>query len=108
MDEAVTAFLDIQGGHLKLKDKCDFSDISDWPQFLTIQTSKWLDMATNWTMHSSPDKVLVVHYENLKTDLKSELRKILTFLNLPVDDERCERVYSCVLTCVISQLLRFE
>ena len=38
----------------------------DWHQFVTIQTSKWLDMATNWTIHSSPKKVLVVHYENVK------------------------------------------
>ena len=29
----------------------------DWHQFVTIQTSKWLDMATNWTIHSSSKKV---------------------------------------------------
>ena len=33
-------------------------------------------------------QVLVVHYENLKSDLKSELRKILGHLNLPVVEER--------------------
>ena len=31
--------------------------ISEWQKFVTIQMSKWLDMATNWTIHSSPDKV---------------------------------------------------
>ena len=30
---------------------------ADWEHFVTIQMSKWLDMATNWTIHSSPDKV---------------------------------------------------
>ena len=29
----------------------------DWHQFVTIQASKWLDMATNWTIHSTPKKV---------------------------------------------------
>ena len=33
-------------------------------------------------------QVLVVHYENLKSDLKSELRKILGYLNLPVVEDR--------------------
>lgn len=31
--------------------------LSEWPQFVTIQASKWLDMATNWTVHSVPEKV---------------------------------------------------
>ena len=35
-------------------------NISDWEQFITIQTSKWLDMVTNWTLHSDPNKVNII------------------------------------------------
>jgi len=65
----------------------------DWHQFVTIQASKWLDMATNWTMHSSPKKVLVVHYENVKTDVLTEMRKILNFFNMPISEDRLKCLF---------------
>ncbi len=33
-------------------------------------------------------QVLVLHYENLKSDLKSEIRRVLNFLRLPIDESR--------------------
>jgi len=62
----------------------------DWHQFVTIQASKWLDMASNWTIHSSPTKVLVVHYENVKADILAEMRKILAFFDMPINEERLQ------------------
>lgn len=62
----------------------------DWTQFVAIETNKWLDMATNWTVFSTPEQVLVIHYENVKHDLLSEMRKILNFLHLPVDELRLQ------------------
>ena len=63
---------------------------SDWEQFVTVQLSKWLEMASYWTRFSDPDKLLVVHYENLQANLGLELKKILTHLHLPVDRDRIE------------------
>lgn len=60
----------------------------EWQKFVTIQMSKWLDMATNWTIHSSPDKALVVHYENVKHDTLSEMFKVLDFFHMPIDRNR--------------------
>jgi len=45
-------------------------------------------MATNWTVYSNPQKVYVLHYENLKIDLKSEMKNVLKFLGLPMDEKR--------------------
>lgn len=63
---------------------------SDWEKYVTVQTGKWLDMATNWTIHSTSQKVLVVHYENVKHDLIHEMRRILTFFHLPIDEDRLQ------------------
>ena len=40
--------------------RISLQNISDWEQFVTIQTSKWLDMVTNWTLHSDPNKVNIL------------------------------------------------
>ena len=66
---------------------------SEWKQFVTIQMSKWLDMATNWTLYSDPSKLLVIHYENVRNDLQSVLRQISQFFNLPLSQNRL----NCVL-----------
>eukprot|EP00095_Tigriopus_kingsejongensis_P011216 maker-scaffold669_size115232-snap-gene-0.22 protein:Tk11216 transcript:maker-scaffold669_size115232-snap-gene-0.22-mRNA-1 annotation:"wsc domain-containing protein 1" len=62
----------------------------DWPQFVAIQMSRWLDMATNWTHYSDPSQVMVLHYENVKSDVAREMRKVLKFLKLPVNEDRIE------------------
>lgn len=60
----------------------------DWNQFVAIQMSRWLEMAANWTMNSDPSKVLVLHYENVKSNPKREMRKVLNFLRIPADPSR--------------------
>ena len=40
--------------------------VPDWAHFVSIEAGKWLDMATNWTVHSSPEKVKVVNYEEVR------------------------------------------
>lgn len=61
-----------------------------WAPYVKIQLKRWLDMVTAWTSNDQRNQVLVVHYEHLKTDLPNVLRKILTFLNLPIDEDRLE------------------
>jgi hypothetical protein len=35
----------------------------------------------------------VVHYENVKTDILTEMRKILNFFNMPIREERLECLF---------------
>ncbi|XP_059097809.1 WSCD family member AAEL009094-like [Tigriopus californicus] len=60
----------------------------DWNQFVAIQMSRWLEMAANWTLNSNPSKVLVLHYENVKSNPEREMRKVLNFLQIPADPSR--------------------
>jgi len=75
------------GGHMGVGPASSY-DRKDWESFVTIETSAWLGMAVNWTRSSEPDKLLVVHYEEVKTDLESQMRKILQFLGVEVDQKR--------------------
>lgn len=43
-------------------------------------------MAVNWTLYAN--ELLIVHYEDVKKDPLPELRRILKFLELPVDEAR--------------------
>ena len=62
------------------------SGLAEWPYFLADQTRHWLGTAVNWTQHSS--ELLIVHYEQLKEDPLPQLRRVLRFLRLPVDERR--------------------
>ena len=72
---------------------------------MEIEVNDWLDMALNWTsvgkncistlvFHNSPQflasphSLLVVHYENVQKDIRSEIRKITSFLGMTEDTER--------------------
>lgn len=70
-------------------------DWTEWPDFLADQTRRWLGTAVNWTLYA--DELLIVHYEDVKNDPLPELRRILAFLELPVDEERlaCIEVSVC-------------
>jgi len=59
---------------------------SEWNQFVAIQASKWLDMATNWTKFGQ--EALVLHYEDLKSQPEVEMTRVLRHLHLPLDEER--------------------
>lgn len=59
---------------------------TEWGDFFLDQTRHWLATAVNWTFHSS--ELLTVHYEELKEDPLPQLRRILNFLKLPIDERR--------------------
>ena len=92
------------------------NSISDWPRFVAIQAGRWFSMLDHWTKHSSPREVgssihhhhhhhhrslqcstpspslpiqvLVIHYENIQSDIAGSLRTLLRFLGLPEDEAR--------------------
>lgn len=69
-----------------------FFSPTEWQDFVMDQTRHWLGTAVNWTENSK--QLLVVHYEKLKEDPIPELRRIMKFLDLPIDERRldCVRV----------------
>jgi len=60
----------------------------EWIDFLSDQTRHWVVTASNWMENST--ELLIVHYELLKNKPLPELRKILRFLKVPVDEQRLE------------------
>ena len=58
----------------------------DWDNFVTIQIMAWRDKMFNWIPAIRHGGVL--HYEKLIHDQSNELRKLLQYLNLTVDEPR--------------------
>ncbi len=67
---------------------CYFQHGTEWPDFLMDQTRRWLGTAVNWTQYST--ELLSIHYEDLRKDPRPQLRLILEFLQLPVDERRLD------------------
>ncbi|KAK3549474.1 hypothetical protein QTP86_001474 [Hemibagrus guttatus] len=57
-----------------------------WPEFVETYSVWWLSHALAWLKFSR--RLLVVHYEQLLTDLMHQLRLMTAFLNVTVPDER--------------------
>lgn len=58
----------------------------EWPEFVNSYASWWASHALDWLQYGK--KLLVVHYEDLKKDLIGKLREMVTFLNLPINEDR--------------------
>ncbi len=87
--DAVLSFHNfLYGGHTGIAPAADYSR-PEWPDFFMDQTRRWLATAVNWTTANN-NKLLIVHYERLKEDTLAELRRILSFLQIPVNEDRLE------------------
>jgi len=86
-DAVMSKFNYLYGGHQGRASPDNF-DRSVWEKFVEIEVNDWLDMALNWTSVASPHSLLVVHYENVQKDIRSEIRKITSFLGMTEDTER--------------------
>ncbi|XP_076875335.1 sialate:O-sulfotransferase 1 [Brachyhypopomus gauderio] len=58
----------------------------EWPEFVDSYASWWASHALAWLQYST--RLLVVHYEELQEDLRPRLKRIASFLNASVSDER--------------------
>jgi hypothetical protein len=73
-----------------------------FPEFLDdwcngkIVFGSWLAHLSNWIQacHSESSRVLLVHYEDMKTDLKGSLQRIARFLEVELADERIDYLAS--------------
>ena len=53
----------------------------------------WENFYLDWLSEADRDKLCVLHYENVKDQLPTALRKILIFLHIPLDEGR----FQCTL-----------
>ena len=64
-----------------------------WNQRVSKDIKRYLEFHEHWLRKGSQIKILVVFYEDLKSDLGNQLRRMAKFLNIKVTDE----IISCVL-----------
>lgn len=56
-----------------------------WHKFVKGQLNRWKTSNLSWTFKSQKP-ILIVYYDELKKKMKETLRKILKFVNFPVDE----------------------
>lgn len=66
--------------------------LAGWADFVTLKTRLWRDFYIDWLTMSKPENMHVTYYEDLKTDPVEEMKKILHYLHLPVDNSRLQCV----------------
>ena len=62
--------------------------ILDWMNFASVLAEVWKEFSLDWIMNAND--ALVSHYENMMYHKHEELRKIMRYLNLPIDEKRIE------------------
>lgn len=67
--------------------------LSGWAEFVELKIKLWESFYSDWLVQCPIEDVFVTHYESLKSNLVSELKEILNFLHVPIDDDRLACVY---------------
>ena len=57
------------GGHTGFAKDDQFRG-AGWQEFIEIKSQAWLNYYTDWLEHNPAKNILVLHYENLKQNLK--------------------------------------
>jgi len=68
-----------QGGHTGLAKQDQFQG-PGWQEFVEIKAASWLNFYTDWLEGNPSENILVLHYENIRQNLKHSIRKIVNFL----------------------------
>ncbi|XP_023341948.1 uncharacterized protein LOC111711755 [Eurytemora carolleeae] len=79
-----------QGGHTGLAKEDQFRG-TGWQEFVQIKSDSWFNFYSDWLDGVDPNQTLVLHYENIKINLRHSLRRILDFLNLEEEEGRLLR-----------------
>lgn len=67
--------------------------VSEWPEFVNNYAPWWASHTLDWLQYGK--NVHLVHFEELKRDLFSQLKNMVLFLGLDVSEDR--------LLCVVAQ-----
>ena len=66
---------------------------TEWDKFVTSRIEVWQKYFSNWILNSESRSVLVVRFEDLKTDLIGQVKRMLDFLKFPyMEDELRSRL----------------
>ncbi|XP_066510432.1 sialate:O-sulfotransferase 2 isoform X1 [Hoplias malabaricus] len=80
------------GGHIGFASQAHWKG-KEWPEFVKNYAPWWASHTLDWLRYGK--RVHVVHFEELKTDLFSQLKSMVLFLGLEVSEDR--------LLCVVGQ-----
>ena len=61
-----------------------------WSEFVTRNAWDWFYSTIRWL--GFPGPLYIIHYKNLKLNLRNEVHKILNFLNMTISDEELDCV----------------
>ena len=59
-----------------------------WQEFVEIKAAAWLNFYSDWLENNPHERLLVIHYENMRQTLQHSLKKILAFLGFEADAGR--------------------
>ena len=66
---------------------------TEWDKVVTSRIEVWQKYFSNWILNSESRPVLVVRFEDLKTDLIGQVKRMLDFLKFPyMEDELRSRL----------------
>jgi hypothetical protein len=60
-----------------------------WTNYIESMIQKWEEFHMYFFDHYKPKQIHLLRYENLKTDLIPELRKLMNFLGVGMENENC-------------------
>ena len=60
-----------------------------WTNYVESMIQKWQEFHMYFFDHYKPKQIHLLRYENLKTDLIPELRKLMNFLGVQMENEDC-------------------
>ncbi|PIK38910.1 putative WSC domain-containing protein 1 [Apostichopus japonicus] len=74
-------------GHTKVVNESVYHTKA-WPNTVKGLSRRWKSLVKQITDKFTNENLLVVRYQDLKTDLPNQLRRIVEFLGLPLDEKR--------------------
>ena len=60
-----------------------------WTNYVESMIQKWEEFHMYFFDHYNPKQIHLLRYENLKTDLILELRKLMNFLGVQMENDDC-------------------
>ncbi|XP_071824642.1 WSCD family member GA21586-like isoform X3 [Apostichopus japonicus] len=63
--------------------------VGAWPKLIDSQLKRWKELIDGITANfADNDTLLLVYFQDLKSDLRTELKRIVEFLELPLNEDR--------------------
>ena len=70
-----------------MKNECNFNNLSsEFQEFVTVGASRWYEVISDCIQFGK--KVYFIFYEEIKEEPISEIRKLMDYLRIPVDETR--------------------